>query len=598
MVRGPTQARSAKAARTRYRSQPTPACLSPYPQRERHRSSLQRHARTLAVASDSPRWLKTGSVCVAYRIATRRFAQQHSNNKPAKRRSGDVLSRTNRRFLVKSDLTPRKSSGTYTLRVAQPGFTGTTPARHNTGSLGTSPARRPTVGLPFWFTKLLVRTGVAKFTPRAKRLTDGGTAFLRHYSDRVLAAPIEELLDPAFVPDACGPDVIDLNPAAPRSESGISLGRFTADRRGNPPPQGLPELRTAIADRYQRFDSRAVNPENEVLVTHGATGALATALDAFVNPGDRVVMFDPSSSLFTLGAKSRQATVRWVPTWTEDGRCRYPAAAFEKAMRGAKMLVLSAPMNPTGACIADEDLDHLAWIAAAYNVLIFADESFARFQFGTSGKAFGRLAGADKRILTAGSISQEFGLGALRVGWLAGPRHLIRACGLMQNLNAPFVPAVCQQAAAKALSEPDAEFRVQRDRLKEKRDYTFDRLRAMGLEPDRPGAGLFMWVPVAGLGLDGRTFAERLFREERVQVGPGIAFGPSGAGHIRIGFAADDGRLREGLTRMAAFIDRLRNPSIGVMSARVELEVAPTEEVTETPVAEATEQAKPAFSRV
>ncbi|MCE9566744.1 MAG: pyridoxal phosphate-dependent aminotransferase [Planctomycetes bacterium] len=452
------------------------------------------------------------------------------------------------------------------------------------------------MGLPFWFTKLLVRTGIAKFTPRAKRLTDGGTAFLRHYSDRVLAAPLDELLDPAFVPDSCGPDVIDLNPSALRSESGISLGRFTADRRGTPPPHGLPVIRDAIADRYKRLDCRTVNPETEVLVTHGTTGAFAAALDAFVNPGDRVVMFDPSSPLFALGAKSRQATVRWVPTWTEDGRCRYPAAAFEKAMRGAKMLILSAPMNPTGASIADEDLDHLAWIAAAYNVLIFADESFSRFKFGTSGKAFGTLAGAEKRILTAGSMSQEFGLGALRVGWLAGPRHLVRACGLMQNLNAPFVPAVCQQAAARALAEPDAEFRAQRDRLKEKCDYTVDRLRAMGLEPDRPAGGLFVWVPVAGLGLDGRTFAERLFREERVQVGPGIAFGPSGTGHVRVGFAADDGRLREGLTRMAAFIDRVRDPAIQVLTVTVE--AALPEEPKEATTEQLAEDAKPVFSRV
>ena len=110
------------------------------------------------------------------------------------------------------------------------------------------------MALPFWLTKLLVRTGIARFTPLAKRLTDGGTDYLRYYSDRVLAAPVEELLDPAFVPDACGPDVFDLNPDAPRSESGVSLGRLTADRRGNPPPHGLPELRSAIADRYKRID--------------------------------------------------------------------------------------------------------------------------------------------------------------------------------------------------------------------------------------------------------------------------------------------------------------------------------------------------------
>src|SRR4029077_14911897 len=100
---------------------------------------------------------------------------------------------------------------------------------------------------------------------------------------RVLTAPVEELLDPAYVPDPSGPGVFDLNQPAPRSESGVSLGRFTAERRGNPPATGLPELRAAIATRYHRIDGRKVDPDTEVLVTHGATGALTAALDAFVN---------------------------------------------------------------------------------------------------------------------------------------------------------------------------------------------------------------------------------------------------------------------------------------------------------------------------
>jgi aminotransferase len=417
------------------------------------------------------------------------------------------------------------------------------------------------VALPLWLTKLLIRTRVARFSRRARRLTDGGTKYLRYYSDRVLTAPVDEMLDPAFFPDPASPGVFDLNQPAPRSASGVSLGRFTAERGGNPPAAGLPELRSAIAARYHRIDGRKVDAATEVLVTHGATGAFAAALDAFVNPGDRVVLFDPSSPLFALGARSRRARLRWVPTWTEDGRSRYPAREFETAMRGARMLVLADPGNPAGGVLSDEELDHIAWIAAAYDVIIYADESFSRFRFDARGKCFGKLPGADRRILTAGSMTQEFGLGSLRVGWLSGPRHLVRACGLIQNLSAPFVPVVCQQAAARALAEPDHEFGSMLDQLRRKRDYAVERLRAMGLEPDSPAGGYFLWVPVAALGMDGRAFAERLFREERVQVGPGCVYGLSGTGHIRLSLAGDDGRLREGLSRMAAFVERLKNPT-------------------------------------
>lgn len=447
------------------------------------------------------------------------------------------------------------------------------------------------MALPLWLKKLLVRTRVAGLLPVARRLTDGGTAYLKYYSDAVLAAPAEELLDPAFFPGPPGAAVIDLNLPAPRSESPASPGRITADRRDHPPPWGTAELRNAIADLYVRRDGRAVDPESEVFVTHGATAALGAALDAFVNPGDQVVLFDPCSPLFALGAKSRRAAVRWVPTWNEDGRCRYLAAGFEKAMRGAKLLVLADPANPTGACLSQEDLDHVAWIASAYDVLVYLDESFTRFRPDGRTRALATLPGCDRRVITAGSVSQGHGLRSVRVGWLAGPKHLVRACALTACLSAPFVPAVCQQIAARAVAEPDAEFAPTLAQFASRRRYVVDRLKAMGLEPDWPAGGYFAWVPVSGLGLDGRAFAERLLKEQQVLVGPGCAFGPGGTGHVRVSFAADDGRLREGLTRLAAFVNTLRNPAPAAPVAEAPAEEPPAE----TPANP--DAPKPVFSR-
>ena len=445
------------------------------------------------------------------------------------------------------------------------------------------------MAIPFWLTKLLVRTRLAGFTPRARRLTDGGTAYLKYYSDRVLSAPVEELLDSAFIPHAPGPDVLDLNqptPDAPPARGAISVGRTDALSAPGRVPATLPELRVAIIDRYLR-EGRTLTADTDVIATHGATAAYTAALDAFVNPGDRVVLFDPCSPLFALGAKSRHAKVRWVPTWTEDGRCRYIAADFERAMRGAKVLVLSDPGSPAGGCLANEDLEHVAWIAGGYGVLVYLDESLSAFRYGDRPRALAAMPGADRLTLTAGSVSQEFGQPGVRVGWLAGPRHLVRACQLMANLSAPYVPPVCQQVAARLLSETSSLDTL--GRFRAKRQYAVDRLRAMGLEPELPGGGYFAWLPVTALGMDGRMFAERLLKDERVLVGPGVAFGPSGAGHVRVSFATDDGRLREGLNRMAAFVARLKAPS------------APTP-TSEEPVAEVraevtSEEQKPAFSR-
>src|SRR6185437_8364552 len=149
----------------------------------------------------------------------------------------------------------------------------------------TSLSEEAAVTYPLWLARFLVQTGIARFLPVARRLSDGAGRFLRYYSDAVLSAPVEELLDSAYFPTA-GPDVIDLNLPAPRYESSLSVGRLLADRRGNPPPRGIPELRTAIADLYLRRNGWAVDAQREVFVTHGASGAYAAVLDAFVNPGD------------------------------------------------------------------------------------------------------------------------------------------------------------------------------------------------------------------------------------------------------------------------------------------------------------------------
>jgi aspartate/methionine/tyrosine aminotransferase len=449
------------------------------------------------------------------------------------------------------------------------------------------------VAIPFWLTKLLVRTRLARLNRRAQRLTDGGTAYLKYYSDRILSAPIDELLDSAFVSHVPAPDVIDLNrpaPDAPPARGAVSVGGADPHSASGRVPVTVPELANAIADRYRPL-GRELNPDTDVLVTHGATACLTAALDAFVNPGDRIVMFDPTSPLFALGAKSRHAKVRWVPSWTEDGRCRYIAADFERAMRGAKMLVLCDPGNPAGGCLSNEDLEHVAWIAGGYGVLVYLDESFSAFRYGPESgekpRSLAAMPGADRLTLTAGSVSQEFGQPGLRVGWCAGPRHLVQACRLAANLSAPYVPGVCQQAAARLLTElPPAEYL---SRFRAKREYAMDRLRSMGFEPELPGGGYFAWVPVSGLGLDGRAFAERLLREARVLVGPGCAFGPSGADHVRISFAADEGRLREGFNRMAAYVERRKNPSG---------QVPQPEPVEEAAPAVPNDESKPAFSRV
>lgn len=408
--------------------------------------------------------------------------------------------------------------------------------------------------LPFTLTKWLVRSGAARYLPAAKRLAGPDAAgHLHYFSDKVLAAPLTLLRDPATFPDGPGADGIHLNRAAPRLDSPLSAGRSTVDRLGNPPPWGLPALRRVIAEKA----GMSPHPRDEVFVTHGATAAFAATLDAFVNPGDRVVLFAPCSPLFRVGAVSRRARVRWVPTAIDEhGGLTCDPQTLARAMRGAKLVVLADPGNPSGAGLSEATGDQLAWAANKFDVLVYADETFARFRpEGASSEVVNRP-NLQHRTLVAGSLTAGYGLAAARVGWLRGPGPLVSAAALTASLNAPFVPTVCQQLAVRELEADDDLFGPVREEVNARRRFAADRLGAMGL-PTPPAAGLFFWVDVSRTGLDGRTFAERLLQDERVLVGPGAAFGPGGEAFVRVSVAEEDGRLREGLTRMARFVATL-----------------------------------------
>jgi aspartate/methionine/tyrosine aminotransferase len=419
------------------------------------------------------------------------------------------------------------------------------------------------VGCPFFLTKWLVRSGLASLLPGVRRRLDGGGDFLRYFSDRLLAAPFAELERAAELLRAQGPDVIDLSQGSPRFDltpSGST--KLPADRRGWPPAGGLPELRAAVAEKLLVENCLPVNPRDEVLITAGVLGAVQTVVDAVVNPGDRVVLFDPTSPLYPLALRSRRARVRWLDTWMEDGRTRFRLDQLAHALRGARLLVVNSPANPTGGAVSADDLEQIAWWADRHDVLILSDEVFERFRHDDEGLSIGSLPKARRRTLTTGSVSKGYALASARVGWLAGHRHLLRPCLATAALRTPFVPTLCQQVALAALRTGADAFEPVRAEFESRRRYCFERLRAADLNPAWPAGAFFLWVPVWPLGVSGREFADGLLREQKVCVTPGDPFGPSGPGYVRLSYAADEGRLHEGLNCLGEFVARLQGGDV------------------------------------
>jgi aspartate/methionine/tyrosine aminotransferase len=390
--------------------------------------------------------------------------------------------------------------------------------------------------------------------PSVHRRTDGGGAYLRYYSDRILATPDEELREVTALLATPGRDIIDLTLGAPRFDlvpSGST--KLPAEQRGWPPAFGLPELREAVASHMASEHSLGVNTD-EVLITHGAAGAWGLVLDAFVNAGDRVVLLDPCSPLLALALRQRRARIRWLSTWMDAGRTRFRLDHLARVLRGARLLVLTSPNNPTGGVLAVDDLEQLAWWARRRDALIYADESFQRYLYEGSPVTIASLPTARPRTLIAGGVSKGHGLPGARVGWLVGPRHLVRPCGVAMSLHSLFVPTLSQYIALAALRQGSEVFEPIRSQFASRRRYAYERLRGLGLTPDWPAGAFFFWLPITPHWRNAYVFAEELQPAAKVRVTPGGLFGPSGGHHIRISYAIEDGRLREGLTRLGEFL--------------------------------------------
>jgi aspartate/methionine/tyrosine aminotransferase len=410
-----------------------------------------------------------------------------------------------------------------------------------------------------FLTKLLIRTGLARFLPRVRRLGRGAAGFLHYYSDRVLAAPQAALAEAARCLEIAEPDGIDLALGSPRTDLVPSASTWLpADRRGPPPPGGLLELRAAVAARLAGEQQLSVDPTTDVLVTAGAAGALSVVLDTFVNPGDRVVLFDPTSLLYPLVLRQHRARIRWVPTELEAGRICFPFDRLARALHGARLLILANPASPTGGIFPAESLEQLAWWAERHDVLLFNDLAFARYQYEGEPCSLGALPQAWKRTLTAGSASKDYALASARVGWLAGHRHLVGACAMTAALEGQLVPTLCQQLACTALRQDGQACAALVAELAARRRYVFDRLQALGVQASWPAGAFFIWVGAGHLGLSGAAFAERLLREKKVLVWPGSFFGPSGSGHVRLSYLTEEGRLREGLARLGELVRQVR----------------------------------------
>jgi aminotransferase len=323
---------------------------------------------------------------------------------------------------------------------------------------------------------------------------------------------------------------------------------------------GTIELRQALAAHLEARYAVAYDPKTELLITVGASEAVDLALRATCDPGDEVILHEPSYVAYVPAIVFAGGVVRHVATRLEDDFALDPAAVEAAITPRTKALFLGYPCNPTGAVLPDDVQDALAEIARRHDLLVYSDEIYDRLAYGTyRHRAFSALPGMRERTILMGGFSKAYAMTGWRVGWMAAPASILEGIVKVHQYGIMSAPTTAQDAALEAIVGGEADVERMRTEYDRRRRLLVDGLNALGLRTFEPRGAFYAFPEVTtATGLTDEAFAERLLTEERVAVVPGSAFGPSGAGHVRMCYATSYEQLEDALGRIGRFVGRHR----------------------------------------
>ncbi len=322
---------------------------------------------------------------------------------------------------------------------------------------------------------------------------------------------------------------------------------------------GTIELRRALSEHLERRYGVHYDPATEILVTVGASEAVDLALRATCDPGDEVILHEPSYVAYVPAIVFAGGTVVPVATRFEDDFALDPKAVEAAITPRTKALFLGYPANPTGAVLDDAVQDELARIAREHDLLVYSDEIYDRLAYGTyRHRAFSSLPGMWERTILMGGFSKAYAMTGWRVGWMCAPAPILEGIVKVHQYGIMSAPTVAQHAALAALQGGEAAVQAMVAEYDRRRRLLVDGLNRLGLPTFEPRGAFYAFPDISSTGLTSDEFAERLLREERVAVVPGNAFGPSGEGHVRMCYATAYEQLQEALLRIERFVERHR----------------------------------------
>ncbi|MBN1869705.1 MAG: aminotransferase class I/II-fold pyridoxal phosphate-dependent enzyme [Candidatus Omnitrophica bacterium] len=318
--------------------------------------------------------------------------------------------------------------------------------------------------------------------------------------------------------------------------------------------KGLPELRRQIAHFLEHRYGLRYDPEEEILVTVGVSEGLDLAVRATLNPGDKVLVPEPSYVSYGPVAELAGGTVVTLKTDITNGFKLTPKQIEDACGKDVKALMLNYPSNPTGASYTKKELQAIATVVKKHNLLVVSDEVYDELTYDFDHTPLTSLAGMKGHVIYLNGFSKAFAMTGFRIGYACGPQHIIAAMTKIHQYTMLCASINAQMAAGEALKNGFKSVQAMKGEYKRRRRYMVGALNHIGLKCHMPEGAFYVFPSIQSTGESSIDFAQNLLKKQKVALVPGVAFGKSCDGYVRISYASSYESLKEAVARIAKYL--------------------------------------------
>lgn len=321
---------------------------------------------------------------------------------------------------------------------------------------------------------------------------------------------------------------------------------------------GLKELKVEICNYLKRKQNVEYNYKNEVLVTVGGSEAIDIGLRAMINPGDEVLIPQPSYVSYEPCAILAGAKPVIINLKAENEFRLTAKELLDAITDKTKILILPFPNNPTGAIMEKADLEAIAKVVIEKDIFVMSDEIYSELTYKGEHVSIASLPGMKERTILINGFSKAYAMTGWRLGYACGPKNIIEQMTKIHQFAIMCAPTTSQYAAVEALRNGDESVLEMRRAYNQRRRYLMYAFKEMGLECFEPYGAFYVFPCIKEFGMTSDEFATRFLEEEKVAVVPGTAFGDCGEGYLRISYAYSLENLKIAIGRLEKFVKKLR----------------------------------------